>query len=190
MTLAYAHSHGDYLDQPLSMFRDGDQRFVGAILFLLLVVIGAILIRKLTSLRGYVGVLVLTLALALLLIVAVTPSFDPLHHLCAFGLLSLVASYYTAWLNLEKGRWLWLHIPLTAIILFGAAFYSYGFWQKAFILYLVLLINVQYSFLRGIPLKRGIRYTLYSGDYHPPSPRRVVYRLEREFFGKRDDESS
>src|SRR2546422_710581 len=109
LTLLAAHRDGGFLDQPLSMFRDGGQRFLGEILFLLLGVIGAILIRKLLSLRGYVGVCTLSLAFVLLLIVALTPSGDPFHKLCAFGLLSFIGFYYTMWLNLEKPSWLWPH---------------------------------------------------------------------------------
>ena len=141
LMLAYAHRGGDLLHQPLSIFRDGEQRLIGGMLFLLLV-IGTILIRKLISLHGYVGGFVLAVAFALLLIVATTPSMSVLHHLCALGLLSLVGFYYTMWLNLEKPRWLWPHLILTTVILWGAAFDSYGLWQKGFILYLVLLINV------------------------------------------------
>lgn len=189
LMLAYAHRGGDLLHQPLSIFRDGEQRLIGGMLFLLLLAIGTILIRKLIRLRGYVGGFVVAVALTLLLIVAVTPSWGEIHHLCAFGLLGLVGFYYTMWLNLEKRHWLWPHLLLTTVIVWGAAFDSYGLWQKGFILYLVLLINVQFSFLRRIPENRGVQYTLYSGEYPPAVRRQVVYRLDREFFGKRKNKT-
>lgn len=188
LVLCYAHRDADGLDLPLSMFRDGNRRYIGAILFLLLGVIGAIQIRKLLSLRGYVGVCTLSFAFVLLSIVALTPSFDSLHHLCAGGLLSLIGFYYTMWLNLEKPNWLWPHILLTAVILCGAVFGVYGFWQKGFILYTLLLINVQYSFLKHISPAIGVQYTLYPVSGKQLPPRQTVYRLDREFFENRCDE--
>src|SRR5262249_43692824 len=86
-------------------------------------------------------------AFALLLAVAVTPSFDGLHNVCAFALLGLVGAYYTTWLNLEKPSWRWPHLAVMSILIAGAALGTYGFWQKLLILYVVLLINVQYSHL-------------------------------------------
>ena len=187
VTLAVAQHDGNVLPQPLSMFLDGNQRFVGVVLFLLLMTIGVILVRKLSSLRGYVGASVLGFSLLLLLIVAVTPSGNDLHNVCAFGLLSLMGFYYTMWLNLEKPYWLWPHLAVIATILFGAAFFNYVFWLKTLTVYLVLLMNVQFSFLRGISPQTGVQYTLMSGD-SASAPLQVSYRLEREFFGKREGE--
>ena len=188
LLLCYAHRDGGSLDLPLSMFRDGNQRdrYIGAILFLLLGGIGAIQIRKLLSLRAYAGVGTLSVGFGLLLIVALTQSSNELHNLCAFGLLSLVGFYYSMWLNLEKPSWLWLHILLMAVIFLGAGFRSPGFWQKTFIVYVVSLINVQFSCLNRISPEIGVEYTLVPG--RPQPTRNVVYDLDREIFGSRCDE--
>lgn len=180
LLLCSAHRDGRSLDFPLSMFRDGNQRYIGAILFLLLGGIGAIQTRKLLSLRAYAGFGTLIFSFVLLLIVALTPSADGLHHLCALGLLSLIGFYYTMWLRLEKPHWLWPHILLTAVILSGAIFGAYGFWQKGFILYLLLLLNVQYSFLKHICPATGVRYALVPVANKRLPPRRTVYHLDRE----------
>lgn len=120
------------------------------------------------------------MAFVLLLIVALTPSNGGFHILCALGLLSLVGVYYTMWLRLEKPNWLWPHVLLTAVILSGAIFGAYGFWQKGFILYLLLLLNVQYSFLKHICPATGVRYTLIPVANKRLPPRRTVYHLDRE----------
>ena len=96
------------------------------------------------------------------------------------SLLSLVGVYYTMWLRLEKPNWLWPHVLLTAVILSGAIFGAYGFWQKGFILYLLLLLNVQYSFLKHICPATGVRYALVSVSSKRLPPRRTVYHLDRE----------
>jgi hypothetical protein len=184
LTLWYAHDDPKSLDLPLSVFRDGEQRYLGAILFVLLGVIGAIQIRKLLSLRGYVGAFTLSLAFGLLLIVMFTPSYDLFHNLCALWLLGLVGVYYTMWLNLEKPIWLWPHLLVTAAIVCGAVCGAYGFWQKGFILYTLLLINVQYSFLKTISPAVGVQYTLHPVSNRRLPPRQTVYRLDREFFDR------
>ncbi len=180
LLLCHAHRDPRTLDLPLSMFRDGNQRYVGAILFLLLVGVGAIQIRKLLSLRAYVGVGTLSLGFVLLLAVALTPSNGGFHIFCALGLLSLVGLYFTMWLRLEKPNWLWPHVLLTAVILTGAFFGAYGFWQKGFILYLLLLLNVQYSFLKHICPATGVQYALVPVSNKRLPPRRTVYHLDRE----------
>ena len=180
LVFCHAHRDGRNLDLPLSMFRDGDQRYIGAILFLLLGGIGAIQVRKLLSLRAYAGVGTLSMAFVLLLIVALTPSNGDFHQLCALGLLSLVGVYYTMWLRLEKPNWLWPHVMLTAVILSGAIFEAYGFWQKGFILYLLLLLNVQHSFLKHICPATGVQYALIPVANKRLPPRRTVYHLDRE----------
>lgn len=177
LLLFYAHRDGRSLDLPLSMFRDGSQRYVGAILFLLLGGVGGVQIRKLLSLRAYVGFATLSSAFALLLIVALTPSNGDFHQLCALGLLSLVGVYYTMWLRLEKPHWLWPHILLTAVILSGAICGAYGFWQKGFILYLLLLLNVQHSFLKEICPATGVQYALNRVANKRLPPRRTVFYL-------------
>ncbi len=55
----------------------------------------------------------------------------------------------------------WPHMLLTSAILFGAILGAYGFWQKGLILYLLLLLNVQYSFLQQICPATGVQYTLF-----------------------------
>ena len=189
LVLCQAHRDASHLDLPLSMFRYGNQRYIGAILFLLWGGIGAIQIRQLLSLRAYAGSGTLSMAFVLLLIVALTPSNGGFHILCAFGLLSLVGFYYTMWLRLEKPNWLWPHILLTSVILCGAIFGAYGFWQKGFILYLLLLLNVQYSFLKHICPATGVRYALVPVSSKRLPPRRIAYRIDRESYGSRGDES-
>src|SRR5439155_6039109 len=133
------------------------------------------LIRKLLNLRGYVGACTLSLAFLMLLIVTLTPSGAPFHNLCAFGLLSLIGFYYTMWLNMEQPNWLWPHLVLTAVILLGAGFGAYGFWQKSLILDTLVLMKVQYSFLNRIAPEIGVRYTVMPGSGQPLPTRRVVY---------------
>src|SRR5919201_878426 len=102
VALLAAHSVGDTdkrFDQPLSMFRDGPDgvaRWLGFLLFGLLLLAGSLLIRTLYRARRFLDVGVFGFAAALLVVVAATPSLNADHELCSFFLLALLYGYYAA----------------------------------------------------------------------------------------------
>src|ERR671931_679182 len=90
VALLLAHSVGDTdkrFDQPLSMFRDGQDgqaRWLGYVLFALLLLSGGLLIRAFYRAGRVVDAVVSGFAAALLVVVAATPSLNGDHEFCSF----------------------------------------------------------------------------------------------------------
>lgn len=141
--LAAVHlARPETLDRPLSLFRDGPWPFAGYTLFALLGVVGVLHARAAVRLGHGIGVVVPFLGVGLLAVVALTPSFDEDHALAAFALMGLVFAYYAARLCLARSPWLFAHLAFPVLLAAGTALAGYGVWQKGFIVYFLLAVNL------------------------------------------------
>jgi hypothetical protein len=117
-----------------------------------------------------------SLALVLLLIVALTPSLDGLHLVCSLLLLSLLFGYYAVLLYRAGSVWIAVHLPMPIVLLLATYPHGYGLWQKAFIVYLVLASAIHHHLVgRAGRLERPRTHRARRGQR---LRRRVVYTLE------------
>ena len=182
LLLLAAHGAGDLderLGEPLSMFRDGEQSWLGYLLFASLLAIGwlytAALIRAGEEDEAVSGVL----AGLLLLVVAVTPSFEGFHLLCSGVLLLLLFLHYWRLLRESESPWLVLHVlaPFALVLVSGC--HSYGLWQKSMILYFVVLATIRHHLLgRGVTGRHPSAVTPRTLGGDGTCRRRKVYHLE------------
>ncbi|MCI0642888.1 MAG: hypothetical protein L0Y72_21455 [Gemmataceae bacterium] len=148
---------GDPLaSQPLSMFRDGDFRPVGYALFALLTAIGALPLLSHYIAGRYGSAAVFALGLGFLLVVVATPSLNPLHEAASTLLLLLLFTYYAGALTAARSGWLFLHMAVP-ILLLPLLAWGYGPWQKGLIVYLLLVINIDWHVCGAWPSPFGKR---------------------------------
>jgi hypothetical protein len=179
--LLLAHRVGDpakLLGLPLSMFRDGPLGAFGYVLFGLLLLAGGLMIVTLLRQRLHGHVCLFGLAAFLLLFVALTPSDGGLHVLASLVLLAVLFTYYAVQFHAAGRAWLWAHLAIPSLLVLATQFHSYGLWQKSFIVYFLLAVNVQHHLLtRGAAL--GSRAKARRPHRAVPgSRRRVVYVLD------------
>jgi hypothetical protein len=136
------------LSLELSFFREGESWLVGYLLFGILFAQGTMLIRRLVrdpneeaSYSIYCGVF------GLLIIVAATSSTDPVHLIASLAILGLLFLLYACVLNERGHPWLRWHLLTPFAFLAVPPHGCFGSWEKAMILYLVLLINGHYHSL-------------------------------------------
>jgi hypothetical protein len=182
LLLLGAHGVGDLnqrLGEPLSLLRDGEQGWLGYLLFVSLLLVGlsytVALIRA-----GKEGEAVSAgLATLLLFLVAVTPSFQGFHLLCSFGLLLLLFRHFWRLLRESESLWLFPHMQAPLALVFVTGGHSYGLWQKGLILYIVVLSNIHHHLLgrrlAGRPLATATARMFGGGGVNG---RRKSYRLE------------
>jgi hypothetical protein len=181
LLLLCAHGVGDFnkrLAEPLSMFRDGEQAWLGHVLFAVLLLVMLVYARDAFRAGEEQEAIIAGLAALLLLIVAVTPSFDGFHVLSSFLLLLLLFAHYWRLLRESGSAWFIVHVLAPfALVLPGC--HSYGLWQKCLIVYLVGLANLCHHQLcprRAIePSPASSSLSLGSGGVNG---RRKVYQLE------------
>jgi hypothetical protein len=172
LLLLAAHTEGDVaarLDQPLSVFRDREQGWLGYALFAALTTVGVLYTGALAQSRRAGETAISSLAVLLLFVVATTPSRDAIHLSCSLLLFLLLFSYF-AWLLLRAvSIWLPFHLAVPGALAAATHFQSYGIWQKSFILYFVVAVVLHHHLLERKPLvgKRG-----------QALKRRQVYQLE------------
>jgi hypothetical protein len=175
----FAGDLGQCLGQPLSLFRDGEQAWLGYLLFAALLLVGLLYTRDLIRAGKEEEAVTAGLAALLLFIVAVTPSWQAFHLLSSLLLLLLLFGHYWRLLRASRSHWLVFHVaaPFALVLLSGC--HSYGLWQKCMILYLVALANVRHYLLgrRGAsgPLTASAPPVFGCGEM---KRRRKVYRLE------------
>jgi hypothetical protein len=184
LLLLVAHGVGDLgqsLGQPLSVFRDSEQAWLGYLLFAALLLIGLLYTVALIRAGKEEEAVSAGLAALLLFIVAVTPSLEGFHLLCSLLLVMLLFGHYWRLLRASGSPWLipYSLAPLVLVLVTGC--YSYGLWQKCLILYIVVLANIRLYRLRqrgaGRPLSAA---TPHGFDSRGVKGRRKVYRLESE----------
>ncbi len=151
LLLVAVHAAGDLgevLGQPLSLFRDGEQAWLGYLLFATLLLVALLSVRDLIRAGEEMEAVTAGLAALLLFIVALTPSMQAFHLLSSLLLLLLLFGHYARLLRDAGSPWRFLHgvAPFALLLLSGC--HSYGLWQKCLILYLVVLANVRHALLR------------------------------------------
>jgi len=177
-----AHGAGDLnerLGEPLSMLRDGQQGWLGYLLFAALLVIGWLYTKALIRAEKEEEAVTGGLATLLILIVAVTPSCQGFHLLCSLALLLLLFQHYWRLLRESGSPWLVLHVLAPFALALLSGFHSYGLWQKSLILYLVVLANIRHHLLgRSVTVRHLSAASPRLFDVGSTNGRRKVYRLE------------
>jgi hypothetical protein len=130
----------DAVEQPLSLFRDRPWPAAGYALFALLILVGVLHVRA--AVRSGNTVVVPCVGVGLLAVVALTPSFDLDHAWAAFALMGLMFLYYALRLYLAQSPWLFAHLAFPVLLAVATSFSSYGVWQKGFIAYFLLAVNL------------------------------------------------
>jgi hypothetical protein len=176
LLLLYAHAGTDpALEWPLSVFRDGERAWLGHVLFALLLLIGGLHTAAQVRARRPGDAAASGLAVFLLLLVAVTPSWGAFHLAWSFLLLGLLFGYYAIVLYRVESFWLMAHLAVPVALAIVTRFHSYGIWQKSFIVYFMIAAVVHHHILmRVAPADRP------RPDARAPGSRkrRKVYRLE------------
>jgi hypothetical protein len=161
LLLCFTHLEGDaaeLLAQPMSMFRDGEAYVHGYVLFLLLLLLGALQTTAMLRARRNVEAAFVCVALGLLTISLATPTGAPVHELTSFLLMFLLFTYYGCLLFQAGSIWLLPHLFLPFWLMGLTGLHSFGLWEKCAIAYFVLACNVQAYFLkRETPEKTGRR---------------------------------
>ena len=161
------------------MFRDGEQGWLGYLLFAALLAIGVLYTAALIRAGKEEEAVSAGLAALLLFLVTVKPSSQKFHLLCSLFLLLLLFGHYWCLLRESGSPWLIFHAmaPFALVIVSGC--HSYGAWQKTLILYFVVLANIRHHLLGSGGTDRP------RSDTTPPlfgtgsaKGRRKVYRLE------------
>ena len=98
--------------------------------------------------------------LGLLAFVSVTSSYDPLHVAASLAMLGGLYFYFALVLERSEHPWHKPHLIIPVALLAIPPVGSFGSWQKGMILYLVLLINVQYFMLGPPPRKDRVKVTV------------------------------
>jgi hypothetical protein len=182
LLLLGAHGVGDYsrrLAQPLSMFRDGEQAWLGYVLFATLLLVNVWYTRDMIRAGEEDEAVIAGLATLLLFIVAVTPSLEGFHNLSSFALMMLLFGHYWRLLRDSGSPWVIIHVsvPFALVLLSGC--HSYGLWQKSLIVYLVALANLRHHRLCRMrerePVSEPSSELFGGGGVNRP---RKVYRLE------------
>jgi hypothetical protein len=157
--LLLAHRTGDRgeaLALPLSGLREREPRALGYLLFALLLLACGLLVAALVRARRPDHACFVGLSSFLLLVVALTPSENALHLLCALALLLGLYLFYASLLRRAASPWLWAHLTVPLLVLLATQFHSYGLWQKSYIFYFLLVANVHHHCLpRGGAPRRG-----------------------------------
>lgn len=147
LLLLGAHGVGEFgrrLAQPLSMFRDGEQAWLGYLLFGMLLLATVGYARDMIRAREEEEAVIGGLAALLLFIVAVTPSLQGFHILTSLLLMLLLFGHYWRLLRDSGSPWIIFHLSVPFALLLLSGFHSYGVWQKSLILYLVALANLHH----------------------------------------------
>jgi hypothetical protein len=182
LLLTYAHQAGDFdrtLAQPLSLFRDGGQAWVGYALFAVLLVIGWLYATALARSHREAEAAVAGLTVLLLVAVAVTPSWSSFHLFCSLLLLLLLFGYYARLLSRAARPLLFAHLAVPTALALATGFHSYGLWQKSLIAYFVAVAVTHHHLVGRLPRQGGP----WPAGSRPraceePMKRRKVYRLE------------
>jgi hypothetical protein len=193
LILLYAHrlgNSGRLLAQPLSMFRDGEESWVGYELFALLLLVGALYTAALTRADREAEAVFSGVACLLLLIVALTPSLEPFHLICSALLLLFLFGYYAVLLYRAKNSLFIAHLAVPLALVLATGFHSYGIWQKTLIVYFVLASVAHHHVLRPATPAPPARDPQPSRS--PSDRRRKVFSLEpgRAWMRRRTASSS
>jgi hypothetical protein len=178
--LIFVHSGGDaaqLLGLPLSMLREEGHAPAGYTLFALLLAIGGLMAHILLQGKQYGQVALFALAALLLLLIALTPSANAFHLFCSLVLFTLLFGYYARLLYHAESALLWVHLAVPLFLIPLTDFHSYGLWQKCFIVYFLLVVNIHHHLLsRELRQQEKRHRRSATVRWHPR--KRVIYRLE------------
>jgi hypothetical protein len=182
LLLLGAHGAGKFsrrLAEPLSMFRDGEQAWLGYVLFATLLLVIIWYARDVYQAGEKEEAVIAGLAALLLFIVAVTPSLEGFHILSSFLLLLLLFGHYWRLLRDAGSPLTTFHVMMPVALVFLSGCHSYGLWQKCLILYLVALANLRHHELCRMSEREPVsESTSELSGGGGPHGRRKVYRLE------------
>ncbi len=157
LLLLAAHLDGDsaeLIGQPLSMFRDGEQGWLGYLLFAVLLLISGLYVRALARADRVGEAAAASLAALLLAVVAVTPSMGGFHIFCSLVLLGVLFAYFALLLRRSEAPLLAaVHLAVPVALVPATGLHSYGLWQKAVITYIVAVTAFHHHLL-AVPLPR------------------------------------
>lgn len=157
LLLLAAHVSGDsaeLIGQPLSMFRDGDQGWLGYLLFAVLLLICGLYVTALARAERLDEMAAAGLAAFLLAVVAATPSAGLFHIICSLLLLGLLLGYFALLLHRAEGPLLAAaHLAVPVALVGATGLHSYGLWQKAVITYIVVATAVHHHLLCSLPAR-------------------------------------
>jgi len=166
---------GELVGQPLSMFRDGEQAWLGYALFYVLLLISGLYVKALKRADRVPEAAVAVGAALLLAVVAATPSWGAFHIVCSLLLLGLLISYYALLLHRAEGPLLAaVHLAVPLALVGATGLHSYGLWQKAVITYIVVVTAAHHHLLgRPAPKRERPRASRRA----PVGKRHTVYAL-------------
>jgi hypothetical protein len=160
---------------PLSLLRDGPAAAEAHFAFGLLLIIHVLLLRAAWHARDRFAIVTFAGVGLLLGIVAVTPSLSKVHLAAAVLALCVAYSYYAFLWRRRADCRLWLHLTMPVGLAIAAWWLDpspfeamqvptatgrvwvppvYGIWQKAMIVYLLVLANIHGMYLYVSRLKR------------------------------------
>jgi hypothetical protein len=144
--LVYAHLadlQGDAYNRPLSMFRDYSPAWVGYAMFAILVAIGSITAVTAFRAQAYLQCGVYVFGTVLLTIVAATPSNSFNHLQISLLLMAIIFANFAArlWMN-DEYFWFAIHAFAPTILALLTKLESFGIWQKALVVYFVLVVVI------------------------------------------------
>jgi len=155
--LLFAHAKGGLsgmIEQPLSLFRDGEQRWLGYTLFALLLLIGLLYTIALVRSRQEGEAAVAGFAVLLLLFVVTTPSLGVFHSIGSLLLLGLLFGHFAVLLFQAESLWFFAHLAVPVTLAVVTLCHSYGIWQKGLISYFVVVVMIHYSTLsQSLPMR-------------------------------------
>jgi hypothetical protein len=186
--LLLAHVQGDPAKVwalPLSMLRDDGRGVLGYVLFAMLLLVGGLMLLALLRAEMHGHVCLFGLLAVVLALVALTPSEGEFHLICSLVLFALLYTYYAVQLHATGGLWFRAHLAVPVLLVLATQFHSYGLWQKSFILYFLLAVNVQYHLLTQASPARAARVGGRRRDGYLPR-RRVVHVLDADRSWARD----
>jgi hypothetical protein len=128
------------VDLPLSMFRDGELNPFGRPLFQILIAIGCLALVSATANYDVSGLLAYAGATGLLILVAGTPSGDAFHGICSFLVFTELILYMGYALGRVHERLFACHTGMIVAIAWHAGSRSYGVWQRAMVVYLLICL--------------------------------------------------
>jgi hypothetical protein len=182
--LLLAHANGGLagmIGQPLSQFRDGEQRWLGYTLFALLLLIGWLYTVALARSRQEREAAVVGFAVLLLLFVVTTPSLGVFHSIGSLLLLGLLFCHFAWQLFQAESLWFFAHLAVPVTLAFLTFFQSYGVWQKGIISYFVVAVVIHYSTLsQTLPVHDPSQLDSDSLMYGHAMKRQKVERLKSE----------
>ncbi|MFT3882598.1 MAG: hypothetical protein QM703_23465 [Gemmatales bacterium] len=145
LTLVIGHAYAGWeeaLHVPFSQWRDGPYSVFGYVNFILLLACSLLILVLIIRQRLRSDIITAVSIVLLLFIVMITPSKDAFHRYSSYVLFLLLMGYYTWVLWRWNARNVIVHLAVLLALTLLTAWHSYGLWQKALVLYMLVLMNI------------------------------------------------